>query len=53
MRDDAQRIEKGLMTKPMKPFTFEHLPDTYASTLTKFVAVADYQGAKWFADQVL
>ena len=53
MREDTQRVEKGLNPKTMKPFMFNQLPETYASTLNKFVAVADYEGAKWFADRCL
>jgi len=52
-RDEIRQFKKWLRKEPTKAFNFEHLPDTYASTLNKFVAVGDYKGAKWYADWCL
>lgn len=52
-RDEIRQFKKWLRKSPTKPFNFEHLPESYASTLNKFVAVGDYNGAKWYAQQVL
>jgi hypothetical protein len=52
-RDELRQFKKWLRKSPTKAFNFEHLPETYASTLNKFVAVGDYDGAKWYAQQVL
>lgn len=52
-RDELRQFKKWLRKSPTKPFNFQHLPATYASTLNKFVAVNDYDGAKWYAQQVL
>jgi hypothetical protein len=52
-RDEIRKFKRWLKKAPSKEFAFEHLPTTYAQTLNKFVAVADYEGAKWFADRCL
>lgn len=52
-RDEIRKFKRWLKKSPSKDFNFEHLPATYAQTLNKFVAVADYEGAKWFADRCL
>lgn len=52
-RDEIRKFKRWLRKSPNKSFNFEHLPTTYAKTLNKFVAVADYEGAKWYADRCL
>lgn len=45
---------KKLLNKGIKrPFEFHHLDENYASTLNKFIAVGDHDGAKWFIDEYL
>lgn len=52
-RDEIRKFKKWLRKSPNKPFNFEHVPATYAETLNKFVAVEDFEGARWFADRWL
>lgn len=52
-RDEIRKFKKWLRKSPTKPFNFEFVPDNYAETLNKFVAVEDFEGARWFADRWL
>jgi hypothetical protein len=50
-RDEIRKFKRWLKKSPNKAFNFEHVPANYAETLNKFVAVEDYEGARWFADR--
>lgn len=52
-RDEIRKFKRWLKKSPTKDFQFEHLPDTYATTLNKFVAVADYEAARWYIENVI
>ena len=52
-RDEIRKFKKWLRKSPTKPFNFEYVPESYAETLNKFVAVEDFEGARWFADRWL
>lgn len=45
------RFKKWLKKSPKGSFHFDYVPEGYADTLNKFVAVADYDGAKWYAER--
>ena len=42
-----------LRKSPDRTFNFEHVPATYANVLNKFIAVKDYDGARWYAERYL
>ena len=50
---EIKKFIKWLRKSPTKSFAFDFVPQTYAETLNKFVAVKDYDGARWFAEQYL
>lgn len=52
-RKEIRRFMKWLKKSPSKPFTFDYVPDSYGETLNKFVAVKDYDGARWYAERYL
>jgi hypothetical protein len=52
-RDEIRQFKKWLRKSPNKPFNFEYLPEAYASTLNKFVAVQEYDNARWFINEYL
>lgn len=52
-RDEAKAFIRWLRKSPARSFEFRHLPETYALTLNKFVAVEDYEGARWYAERYL
>lgn len=52
-RNEIRKFKKWLRKSPNKPFNFEFMPESYAETLNKFIAVQDYDGARWFADRWL
>lgn len=45
------RFKKWLKKSPNKPFQFDYVPEGYAETLNKFVAVGDHDGALWYAER--
>jgi hypothetical protein len=52
-RNEVYKFMRWVRKNPTGLFTFEHLPETYAATLNKFVAVEDYEGARWYAERYL
>lgn len=52
-RDEARQFIRWLRKSPTRPFNFTTMPDTYADTLNKFVAVGDHDGARWYAERYL
>jgi hypothetical protein len=50
---EVRKFKKWLNRKPNKPFNFEYLDETYASTLNKFIAVGDHDGARWYVNEYL
>ena len=36
-----------------RAFNFEHLEDSYAEVLNKFVEAKDFDGARWYAERYL
>jgi hypothetical protein len=50
---EIKKFLKWLRKSPTKSFAFDYVPDTYAEALNKFVAIKDYDGARWFAEQYL
>jgi hypothetical protein len=54
-RDEAKHFMRWLnkWRQPDRPYRFQHLPATYAETLNKFIAVEDYEGARWYAERYL
>ena len=51
--DEAKRFIRWVKKSPTRPFDFVHLPVAYAETLNKFVAVKDFDGARWYAERYL
>jgi Phage portal protein len=45
------RFKKWLKKSPTKPFHFDYVPEGFADTLNKFVAVGDHEGAAWYAER--
>jgi hypothetical protein len=52
-RDEAKQFLRWLRKSPARPFDFKALPFAYAETLNKFVAIKDYDGARWYAERYL
>jgi hypothetical protein len=52
-RQEAKQFIKFLRKAPDRPFNFTAMPSTYADTLNKFVAINDYDGARWYAERYL
>lgn len=52
-RQEAKQFIKFLRKAPSRPFEFKAMPEAYADTLNKFVAVYDYDGARWYAERYL
>jgi hypothetical protein len=52
-RQEAKQFIKFLRKAPDRPFNFKAMPSTYADTLNKFVAINDYDGARWYAERYL
>jgi hypothetical protein len=50
---EAKQFLKWLLKSPDEPFIFKHLPTAYGETLNKFVAVQDFDGARWYAERYL
>jgi hypothetical protein len=50
---EVRKFIKWLRKSPNKSFQFDFVPQTYAETLNKFVAVKDYDGARWYAERYL
>ena len=48
---EIKRFKKWLKKSPTKPFHFDYVPEGYADTLNKFVAVGDHDGAAWYAER--
>jgi hypothetical protein len=48
---EIKRFKKWLKKSPSKPFQFDYVPEGYADTLNKFVAVGDFDGAAWYAER--
>lgn len=42
-----------LRKSPSRAFEFKHVPATYGETINKFIAVADLDGARWYAERFL
>ncbi|OXE36182.1 MAG: hypothetical protein CGW95_09240 [Phenylobacterium zucineum] len=45
------RFKKWLKKSPKDSFHFDYVPEGYADTLNKFVAVGDFDGARWYAER--
>jgi hypothetical protein len=52
-RQEAKQFIKFLRKSPNRPFEFKAMPESYADTLNKFVAIYDYDGARWYAERYL
>ena len=52
-RQEAKQFIKFLRKAPNRPFEFKAMPEAYAETLNKFVAIYDYDGARWYAERYL
>jgi hypothetical protein len=52
-KEEAKKFIRFLRKSPSRPFEFQHLPATFADTLNKFVAIQDYDGARWYAERYL
>ena len=50
---ETKAFLRWLRKSPSRPFKFEALPAVYADTLNAFVAVQDYDAARWYAEQYL
>jgi hypothetical protein len=50
---EAKQFLKWLLRSPDGPFIFKHLPTAYGETLNKFIAVKDFDGARWYAERYL
>lgn len=51
--EEAKRFIRWVNKSPNRPFEFIHMPTAYAETLNKFVAVKDFDGARWYAERYL
>ena len=52
-RDEVKTFIRWLRKSPNRPFDFAVVPHTLADTLNKFVAVEDFDGARWYAELYL
>jgi hypothetical protein len=52
-RNELYKFMRWLRKNPKSTFAFEHVPETYAATLNKFVSVEDLEGARWYAERYL
>jgi hypothetical protein len=50
---ESKAFIRWLRKSPTRPFTFTSMPSTYAETLNKFVALGDFDGARWFAERYI
>jgi len=50
---ELKNFLRFLRKSPDRNFNFEYVPTTYANTLNKFLAVQDYDGARWYAERYL
>ena len=48
--DEAKAFMRWLRKSPSRAFEFKQMPVVYAETLNKFVAVGDFDGARWYAE---
>lgn len=53
IRKEVGQFIRWLRKSPTDPFEFVNVPAVYGETLNKFVAVADYDGARWYAERYL
>jgi hypothetical protein len=53
VRDEVKAFIRWLKKSPKRDFDFQHLPTVFGDTLNKFVAVDDYDGARWYAERYL
>lgn len=53
VRKELGQFIRWLRKSPTAPFEFEAVPTVYGETLNKFVDVADYEGARWYAERYL
>lgn len=51
--DEMRSFLRWLRKAPERSFDFKHVPDSYASTINKFIGVKDYDGARWYAERWL
>ena len=51
--EETKKFLRFLRKSPNRPFEFKHLPTAYAETLNKFIAIQDYDGARWYAERYL
>lgn len=51
--EEVKKFLKFLRNNPRRPFEFKELPLAYAETLNKFVAVEDFEGARWYGERYL
>jgi hypothetical protein len=52
-KDEIKQFLRWLRKSPNRAFEFKVVPDTFATTLNKFVAVEDLDGARWYAERYL
>ena len=52
-RDEVKTFIRWLKKSPTRDFDFQHVPTVFGDTLNKFVAVNDYDGARWYAERYL
>lgn len=50
---ELKNFLRFLRKSPDRNFNFEYVSATYANTLNKFLAVQDYDGARWYAERYL
>jgi hypothetical protein len=52
-KDEIKQFLRWLRKSPNRAFEFKVVPETFATTLNKFVAVEDLDGARWYAERYL
>lgn len=50
---EMRRFMKKLRKNPTRSFKFDFVPETYGETLNKFLAIQDFDGARWYAERYL
>lgn len=53
IKKEIGQFVRWLRKSPTLPFEFTVVPDAYGETLNKFVEVADFDGARWYAERYL
>lgn len=52
-KDEIKQFLRWLRKSPNRAFEFKVVPETFATTLNKFIAVEDLDGARWYAERYL